>query len=255
MYSLPKSYEDGDLAALVDWVHYHDVMTRFTLRHWHGMTVSMRSDPSDCIDEIPILQLPAFPLKRSCTTHKKPSTSALLDLLFEFCDTMQGPPSGAVTSQALEDRKAFLRVLDWRVRTVPLTLGPGEAPEMTTIIELYRLAILVYVDRASEKLLDQAARTQQNIDKAFALFSQLDYCAQQFPIFILGCEARTDDRRATIMDLISRTEKKPSSRSFNHVTLLLQAFWAQNDLAAGGLNYWDTLNSIITHCTIVPSFV
>lgn len=25
----------GDLAILLDWVYYHDVLARFTLRHWY----------------------------------------------------------------------------------------------------------------------------------------------------------------------------------------------------------------------------
>lgn len=27
--------QDGDLAVLLDWVYYHDVLARFSLRHWH----------------------------------------------------------------------------------------------------------------------------------------------------------------------------------------------------------------------------
>lgn len=27
--------KDSDLAALLDWVYYHDVLARFSLRHWH----------------------------------------------------------------------------------------------------------------------------------------------------------------------------------------------------------------------------
>jgi hypothetical protein len=29
---------DTDLAVVLDWVHYHDVMARFSLRHWHRKT-------------------------------------------------------------------------------------------------------------------------------------------------------------------------------------------------------------------------
>ncbi|KAI3393785.1 hypothetical protein diail_3606 [Diaporthe ilicicola] len=263
---LTKVGEDGDLAALIDWVHYHDVMTRFTLRHWHRESLEVPSIPS--LTDVPILQLPSFPLQRrqSCITygkpspsvfldHRKQSTSALFDLISELCDAVPRRPPDLATSQALKDRKGLLMVLDWRIRTVPIPLEADEALDMTDIIELYRLALLIYAHRVSENLLDQAVKTQQNIDRAFELFSQLTYCERQFPIFILGCEARTDDQRGIIMDLISRTEKQISSRSFNHVTLLLQAVWAQDDLADRELNYWDKMTSIISSCTIVPSLV
>lgn len=32
---LEELQNDGDLAALLDWVYYHDVLARFSLRHWH----------------------------------------------------------------------------------------------------------------------------------------------------------------------------------------------------------------------------
>lgn len=236
----------------MDWLYYHDVMTRFTLRHWHGDVIP---SPSTLWREVYILQPPALSLRRSCISHQPSSASALPELLSEFCEALPGPSSEIATKEGLEDHKGFLRILDWRTRTVPVFLEPDENPEMATIIELYRLAILVYINRVSENLLDQAARIQRYIDQAFALFSQLTSCERQFPIFILGCEARTDDQRATIMGLISRTENKISSRSFNHITLLLHAVWAQDDLADGELNYSRKLTSIISLCNIAPSLV
>lgn len=194
-------------------------------------------------------------MKRSCISQQPSSASALPELLSEFCDTVLGPPSDIATSQALEDRKAFLTVLDWRIRTVPVSLKPDEAVYMTITVELYRLAVHIYVNRVSENILGQAAQTQKRIDEGFALLSQLPSCERQFPIFVLGCEARTDDQRATILDVISRTEKKVTSRSFNHVTVLLHALWAQDDLADGELNYWNKMTSIISHCNVVPSLV
>lgn len=64
-----------------------------------------------------------------------------------------------------------LRVLDWRIRRVPVSAKANESSEMTTIVELYQPAILGYFSWVSRNLLDQSARNQQHIDKAFALFS------------------------------------------------------------------------------------
>lgn len=122
-------------------------------------------------------------------------------------------------------------------------------------MELYRLAMLVYLNRASGNLLNQSHKTQQAIDKAFSIFSALDSCGRQFPIFILGCEARSDDQRAVVLDLMSRTERKVSSRSYNYARLLLQATWAQDDLGNGNTDYWDKLSYVISCCRIMPPFV
>lgn len=33
---LDRLHQDSDLAMLLDWVYYHDVVSRFSQRHWHG---------------------------------------------------------------------------------------------------------------------------------------------------------------------------------------------------------------------------
>ena len=146
-----------------------------------------------------------------------------------------------------KDHQNHLKVLDWRLRKIPVA---------TTVEELYQLATLIYLDRTSNSLLDQPLKIQQHIDKAFAVFSQLDCCERQFPLFVLGCEARTDEQRAIILDLISRTEANAASRSLSYVNLMLQAIWAQDDLVdePRNLNYADKLGFTMSRCAIPPCF-
>jgi hypothetical protein len=96
---------------------------------------------------------------------------------------------------------------------------------------------------------------QEYLDKAFAMLSALSACERQFPIFILGSEARTDHERAIVLDLMARTESRKSSRSLVHANLLVQAVWAQDDLAHAKLEYWKKMTAIISCCSIVPSLV
>lgn len=269
----------------MDWVYYHDVLARFTLRHWEGKAVKTSSrtsspsrswalpdflpslalgevnfityDDSNVLTGVCTEKLPnktCF-LTENSTSHPVPSTSALLGLLSEVCDAVSVRPHGKMSTQDLDDYKNFLKILDWKIRSIPVPVKGSEISETATIVELYQTAILVYLNRVSGYLLDYSARTQQQIDRAFNLFSQLNSCERQFPVFILGCEARTDDQRATVLDLISRTEKSVSSRSLNHVKILIQAVWAQDDLADRELDYWDKLSTVIGSCTILPSLV
>jgi hypothetical protein len=157
--------------------------------------------------------------------------------------------------EEVHNYKSFLMMLDWRLRVIPVSATAIGTSEMTVIMELYQLAALVYLNRVSEDLLDQSARTQQQIDRAFSIFSELSSCERQFPLFILGCEARTDDQRAIVLDLIARTERGTSSRPIVQVKILIYAMWAQDDLADQELNYWDKLSSIISACSIMPSLV
>ena len=149
-----------------------------------------------------------------------------------------------------DDHREYLKILDWRIRSIPKADAMDEA---------FELAMLVYLTRISGPLLDdQPLRTQQRIGKAFAVLSQLSSCERQFPVFVLGCEARTDTQRAIVLDLISKTESNVASRSFNHVKRLLEAIWAQDDLFDGqnaDLSYCNKLSSTMSRCVIPPCFV
>ncbi|KAF2682327.1 hypothetical protein K458DRAFT_370106 [Lentithecium fluviatile CBS 122367] len=255
----PRQYrKDKEVIALMDWVYYHNVMARFTMRHWSGEAAELPWNPSNVWPE-GITQVPPSKTRMpvgDCVSRAEQSTLTTLHLLSELCDAVSTRPHfAAMTAEELEDYKSFLRVLDWRCRSNAIDPHSKETPGMTTVEELYRLATLVYLHRASGDALGQPARTQQYIDKGLILFSQLAACERQFPVFILGSEARTDEERAIVLDLVSRTEKKSSSRSLNHVKMLLQAVWAQDDLADGELDYWDKMSTIISCCSIVPSLV
>ncbi|KAK8075820.1 hypothetical protein PG997_010483 [Apiospora hydei] len=144
----------------------------------------------------------------------------------------------------------------WRIRNLPVTFDIYVGADSEAKLELYRLAMLVYLNRASENILNQASKTQQQVDKGFSILSGLDFCDQQFPVFILGCEARSDWEREAVLGLIQRTEEHGTCREFNHVKLLLQSLWAQDDLAFGrDRKYWDQLSDAISRCAVLPTFV
>ena len=183
----------------------------------------------------------------------------MLNLLSQVCDTVS---SGAIppgTSGNVDDFKNFLEVLDWRIRSLPTGKGPDYkdhlSDDATLVMQLYQLAILLFLNRSFETLIDQPRRMQQHIDKAFAILPRLRSCKQQFPIHVIGCEARTDEQRAIVLDVISRTEMS-SSRSLNYCKRILEAVWAQYDLADGtNIGYRDNLTVVISHCLILPSFI
>ncbi|KAI0844099.1 fungal-specific transcription factor domain-containing protein [Daldinia vernicosa] len=238
--SLDKYPQDSNLTLLLDWVYYYDVLARFTLRHWSRETTKNISATSSV---------------RAKASQVGPPALAAIELLSEVCDAVSTRPPARTSAENADDYKSFLKILDWRIRSMPVDVTVNNIPTDPLIMELYQLAMLVYLNRASENLLNQTIETQRRIDRAFTIFSRLGSCVRQFPIFILGCEARRDDQRTAVLDLISRSENEEASRSFNHVKILMQAIWAQDDLATGDINYWDKLSYIISHCSILPMFV
>lgn len=139
--------------------------------------------------------------------------------------------------------------------SIPIPSTDDDNLDMPNVIELFQLASLVYLDRATANMSTHPNRAQQRINRAFAIFSQLISCEWAFPLFILGCEARTDEQRVTILDLISRTEKNSPSQMILTAKDLIQSVWVQNDLVDGELDYLEMMSAIISSRSILPSFV
>ncbi|KAI0856237.1 fungal-specific transcription factor domain-containing protein [Xylaria cubensis] len=225
-----RGCEQYDIACLLDWVCYNDIISRFSLRHWDGSGQGIRTLPE-----------PPSILTQSSYASQSDATVLML-----FAETYDSAPLGEHSCKVTTNQEEFVRILDWRLRST------------STADEAFRLAALVYLDRITDSLIIEPSRTQENITRAFAHLSKLPYYKRQLPIFILGCEARSDEQRAIILDLISRTEENTAVRSFNHVKVLLAAVWAQDDLVdeqTGGLNYGNKLTSTISRCSFPPSFV
>jgi hypothetical protein len=185
-----------------------------------------------------------------------PPILSILNLLSQVCDIVSSSAIQPETSGNVNNYKSFLEVLDWRIRSLPIPKVADDDDDTILVIKLYQLAMLVYLNRSSEGLINQPIRIQQQIEQAFAIIPRLSSCKQQFPIFVIGCESRTDEQRAIVLDVISRTEKMSSSRSFNHCRGLLQAVWAQDDLAeSNDFSYRGKLTTVISSCIILPTFV
>lgn len=159
-------------------------------------------------------------------------------------------------SKEADNFKSYLKILAWKVRSISFSdTIIDENPSLAALVELFQLATLIYLNRAFGNILESAAETQQRVERAFGIFSELSSCERQYPLFILGCEARTDAERYIILDLISRTEKGDSSRSLFITKKLIQAIWVQDDLSQDEIDYTEKLSAIMSCCTILPTFV
>jgi hypothetical protein len=104
--------------------------------------------------------------------------------------------------------------------------------------------------------LEPTITTQARIQRAFTIFETLKSCPRQGPLFILGCEARSDEDRCIILELIDRTENSVSSRSTFIVKALTKAVWVQDDLAGDReLDYREKIDAIVSVCSLLPTFV
>lgn len=164
------------------------------------------------------------------------------------------------SSLCVDHQKSLLEVLYWRIRSLPIPSSLEDVEQLvdqsTLITQLYQLALLLFLDRTFVGLIEQSPKGQELVDKAFALLARLDACKVQFPIHIIGMEARNDEQRATVLDLISRTTRNGSSRSLDHCKKILQAVWARDDLAHDGdTSYRGRVTSVLRHFSMLPCFL
>ncbi|KAK8017084.1 hypothetical protein PG993_015273 [Apiospora rasikravindrae] len=239
---LDTIHHDPELTMLLDWVYYYSVLARFSRQHWHRK-------------EFVGVQLAPMRRHREVSSTATPHL-AYLGLLSEMCDGAIAPVRRMESNGGSEDHRNYLAILDWKIRNLPVTVDCDLGADSESKLELYRLAMLIYLNRASENALNQATKTQQRVDQGVSILSRLRFCDQQFPVFIMGCEARSDGEREAVLGLIQRTEEHGTCREFNHVRLLLGSLWAQNDLAFGrDLKYWDQLSDAMSRCVVLPTFV
>jgi hypothetical protein len=238
--------QSEDLAILLDWVHYNDVHARFCRQYWHREIPSYTPPPPACS---------AKPLSPPITENSSAGV-ILTHLLSEVIDAVSTQPPLTSPAGDISNYNQFLQILDWRIRNVPIPNEDGEDTDGPLILELYQLAIQIYLDRACKTQFSPRTKTHKHVQRAFEIIPRLQACDRQFPIFIIGCEARDDEQRAMVLDLIGRTRNGVSSRAFIHTPLLIQAMWAQEDLAGGDpVDYGERLASVISCCRIMPTFV
>ena len=95
---------------------------------------------------------------------------------------------------------------------------------------------------------------RSRIEKSLLIFSRAATLQRQFPLLILGCEARTDEDRMVVLDLMSRTEKNTGIRNLQCMRGIIQSLWAQDDLAEKEIGYTEKMRAVLSSSGILPSF-
>lgn len=127
--------------------------------------------------------------------------------------------------------------------------------DVAQVLELFRLAGLVYLARTSRNFSGQSPKLNQWTEEAFSILTDLKTCQYPFPLFIFGCEAKSDDRRMAILDLFAKTEKAPHLRNLQGVKGLIQSVWVQVDLQIDEeVEYIRKLNFVLSSSDAMPSF-
>ncbi|KAI0543413.1 fungal-specific transcription factor domain-containing protein [Xylaria curta] len=251
---LGDNLDHGVVRKLLDWVHYHDSMSRFTLFHWRQQYPTVQPTETTSRSVPRIIRCP--PLTKS----GKSPTHSILSILSEIWDVLLDPSDPRSHSVEYKDR---LRALEWKVDNLPFATSPtiesdDDRDDFEFTVQLYQVATRVYLTRASQNPLEPTANLDYLVSRQFAGPVKHCYCRHFFPLLIIACEARTDEQRIAILNLIDRTDKKGYGRSMETFRAQVQSFWIQQDLYADSdlnMNYLGLMKSVISSDRTLPSYV
>ncbi|KAI1274477.1 fungal-specific transcription factor domain-containing protein [Xylaria sp. FL0933] len=241
--SLSSAYRDSEFQALADWASYHESLGLFSAAHWS------RGGMNPPTGEICAAGL-----------YARPNHLKIVDLLEETYRAVSAKHSRQRSVEEQAEYFNYLRILYFKLRQTISSNIAHDGDENTQLVtELFSLALLTYLGRATSDLLPELGdKIEQHIERAYCIFSNLEYCDRQFPLLILGCEARNEEERIVFLDLLSRTQDRSQAAPLVQVETLVKASWAQSDLADhAGLkfDYVEKLNALISSCKVIPTFV
>ncbi|KAI8634245.1 hypothetical protein F5Y19DRAFT_487713 [Xylariaceae sp. FL1651] len=255
---LDTHIDRNEIGELILWTYYHDVLARFSLIHWRRSSVE-RSFAKELGSE-------GWWQRDLCKAAMKLNLkldpiATVLRLLGDVIDTLWEYQHSETSA---EDLQTGLQDLELKLSNIPESpIVPSSTAEnagtsMATLTELYRMAVLIYLARVAESKFGEPRDLGPQLDRAFAQLEHVHTCERLFPIFILGCEAQTDERRMAIFDILRRTEEQTHVRSLECMLRGLTSVWIQDDLNADQdlmLDYINKMNVVISASATLPTFV
>ncbi|KAH9908580.1 fungal-specific transcription factor domain-containing protein [Xylariomycetidae sp. FL2044] len=241
---------------LLDWVHYHDTLSRFAVYHW-------RRKPGGVLGAVDAV-------KHEPAARSPKPTHAMI------CDTLIDPRD---PESQEEDYKRRLSALESRINQLPSSssssssapAGGLAAPTPSLLaapveVEMYQASTLVYLLRATQSPWEPSPRRLERVvEGAFAgpMIRACASCPNVFPLFILALEARTDERRLAVLALMARSGTRyhhsdaAAPRSMAAVRRQVRAFWVQQDLHADAErvpDYLALMRAVVSSNGGLPSY-
>ena len=149
-----------------------------------------------------------------------------------------------------------LRLISIRPHNVFAATTPREQKRTDLVAELFRLAGLVYLHRGGRRSRVGFQPTESVLKTAFSIIKQLEYCESVWPLFIIGCEARSDEQRLLIPETFSTALKRRDTDNIRSIRKMVEASWIQDDLCEDEeTDYQLKINALMSANTVLPIFM
>jgi hypothetical protein len=180
----------------------------------------------------------------------------LLDLLCEVIDIVLDCHDPHYHTQ--EHLRAIVS-LDRRLQNLeqkqsPVTDEVDELIHCLNIAELYRLAVLIYLYRAAKGESRGSATASRIISIAYGILERIGYCERPWPLFIIALEARSEDQRATVLDVLEQTLKRQPLGAMEVANRMIRDAWVQQDLFEAEIDPLALYGQVICRNRVPPSF-
>lgn len=125
--------------------------------------------------------------------------------------------------------------------------------------ELYRIAALIFLERACRRKSRRSSEVEHLVEAGLAILQRLKVCAVMWPLFIIACEAETDEQRTIVLATFETSTKFRKAGNIPCVQGLAEAVWKQDDLftysgIAAGTVPLLRYGSIISASRQLPNF-
>ena len=133
-----------------------------------------------------------------------------------------------------------------------------EDNQAVRVAELYRLAGLVYLHRAGRRSRLGFPPTETALRRAYSIIEQLESCECVWPLFIVGCEARSDEHRLLILQKLSNVLQIRNTSNTRSIKAMIEASWKQADLCeeeSQEPDYVLKINALISANKVLPIFM
>ncbi|KAK3381160.1 fungal-specific transcription factor domain-containing protein [Podospora didyma] len=261
----PDMTYDGDPALILDWIFYHDTLYKFSIRHW----AKREEDQVMLAAQEKIVSKAVFsPMRQLILT----SAGCSLELLCLMCQVTDAVLDRDDPRHLTPEHLGMIRNLELRLgriqqipRVVPYNPDHDEAiygPQGTfasRLAELYRLASYIYLERMARCLPRSDEKVSSLVDQAMYILRGLGFCERPWPLFVVALEARNDEERMIVLNVLARSKNKKPLGNIPLVKRLIHSAWVQQDLQAGeeGNNEADPMlvyNTVVSGNRFPPSF-
>ncbi|KAH6987946.1 fungal-specific transcription factor domain-containing protein [Ilyonectria sp. MPI-CAGE-AT-0026] len=242
----------GDEALMMDWIFYHDVMYKFSIRHW----ASKNTDQVSLAAQTKVISKAVFSPERQAVVPTLGCSLELLDLLCHVIDSVLEPHDPIYQSP---EHMKKMRSLEIRLRSLEQrhTGISGsdleEVAHQTNIADLFRLAALTYLYRLAKREAGQSECVLWVLNRAFIVLGQVTYCERPWPLFVIALESRTEEQRAIVLTVLKASLQRQPLGSMALTSHMIHDAWKQQDLCSGEMDPSILYGLIISRNRVPPN--